>query len=150
VETILGLPAHPLVVHLAVVLLPLAAIGGLIMGLAPRFSVRFGPLIVAVAGGGVVAAIAARLTGERLSETIPAPEAHVQAGNLLPLGAAVYFVLVLALWLLDRRGRRALGAQILAVLVIVTAILLTGWVALAGHTGAESVWQGIAQQLGSR
>ena len=119
------------------------------MGLAPRFSVRFGPLIVVVAGFGVIAAIAARLSGQRLAETIPPPEAHVQAGNLLPLGAAVYFILVLALWLLDRRGRRTLGAQVLAVLVIVAALLLTGWVALAGHTGAQSVWQGIAQQLGT-
>lgn len=149
-ETVFGLPTHPLVVHAAVVLLPLAAIGGFIMGLSQRFSLRFGPLIVAVAAAGAAAAFVARLSGEELSETVPAPEDHVQAGSLLPFGALAYFVLVLALWLLDRRGRRDLGAQIMAVLTIVAAILLTAWVIRAGHTGAEAVWQGIAEQMERR
>lgn len=142
-----GLPTHPLVVHAAVVLLPLAAIGGLVMGLSQRFSLRFGPLIVTVAALGALAAFVARMSGEELSETVPAPEAHVQAGTLLPFGALAYFILVLCLWLLDRRGRRDLAAQVMAVLVVVAAILLTGWVIRAGHTGAEAVWQGIAEQM---
>lgn len=129
------------------VLLPLAAIGGIIMGLSQRFSLRFGPLIVAVAAAGAIAAFVARQSGEELSETVPAPEDHVQAGTLLPFGALAFFVLLLALWLLDRRGRRDLSAQVLAVLSIVAAILLTGWVIRAGHTGAEAVWQGIAEQM---
>ena len=69
-------------------------------------------------------------------------------GPLLPFGALLFFILVLALWLLDRRGRREIPSQILAVLVIVAAVLLIAWVIRAGHTGAESVWQGIAQQMG--
>lgn len=146
-ETIFGLPTHPLVVHAAVVLLPLAALGGLVMGFSARFSVRFGPLVVAVAGVAVIASGVAKLSGEELSETVPAPEAHVQAGNLLPLAALAFFVLVLALWLLDRRAARTLGTQILAVVVIAGAIILTGWAIRAGHTGAEAVWQGIGQQL---
>ena len=147
-ETIFGLPTHPLVVHAVVVLLPLAALGGLIMGLSARFSVRFGPLVVAVAAAGVVSAFVARMSGEELSEVVSVSQVHVQAGTLLPFGALLFFILVLALWLLDRRGRREIPSQILAVLVIVAAVLLIAWVIRAGHTGAESVWQGIAQQMG--
>jgi hypothetical protein len=148
VETIFGLPTHPLVVHAVVVLLPLAALGGLIMGLSARFSVRFGPLVVAVAAAGVVSAFVARISGEELAEVVSVSQVHVQAGTLLPFGALIFFVLVLALWLLDRRGRREIPSQILAVLVIVAAVLLIAWVIRAGHSGAESVWQGIAQQMG--
>ena len=147
-ETIFGLPTHPLVVHAVVVLLPLAALGGLIMGLSARFSVRFGPLVVAVAAAGVVSAFVARISGEELAEVVSVSQVHVQADTLLPFGALIFFVLVLALWLLDRRGRREIPSQILAVLVIVAAVLLIAWVIRAGHSGAESVWQGIAQQMG--
>lgn len=146
-ETFLGLPAHPLMVHAPIVLLPLAALGGIIMGFSSRFSVRFGPLVVAVAGVGVIAAGLAKLTGEALAENVRVSEDHVEAGDLLPFVALGFFILVLALWLLDRRGPRTVAITILGIAVILAAIVMTGWVVRVGHTGAESVWQGIGKQL---
>jgi Tfp pilus assembly protein PilN len=63
----------------------------------------------------------------------------------MPLFALGLFAVTLALWLVDRRRarRRALGTQILAVVVVAVAVLATGWTIRTGHTGSEMVWQGI-------
>ena len=142
-DTVFGLPTHTLVVHAAVVLLPLAALGAVIMGFAHRFSIRFGPVVVAVAAGGTVAAFASRISGEEFAERVGNPEAHAQAGAVLPFIAAGFLVVVTLLWLLDRRGARDLGTQIIAVVVIVAALITTGWTIRTGHSGAEATWKAI-------
>ena len=137
-----GLPTHVLVVHGAVVLLPLASIGAVIMAFSPRFCLRFGPLVVAVAGLGLVFSIASRQSGEVFALVQGVSAAHQQAGNVLPLFGVGLLIVVLAQWLTDRRQRRGrtLGGQILAVFVVAVAVLTTGWTIRTGHTGAESVW----------
>lgn len=147
-DTVFGLPVHSLVVHAAVVLLPLAALGALIMGFSARFSRRFGPLVVAVAAAGVVAAFVSRGSGEELAERVGNPEVHAQVGNLLPFIALGMLVVLLALWLLDRglpgvRPQRSLGIQVLGIVVIAAALITAGWTLRTGHTGAEAVWQAI-------
>ena len=144
-ETIFGLPTHPLVVHAAVVLVPLAAIGAIIMAFAPKFSVRFGPAVVVIAAIGVVASILSRQSGESLALLRGVSADHQSSGSLMPLFALALFAVALALWLIDRRGgrRRVLGTQILAVVVVAVAVLSTGWTIRTGHTGAQMVWQGI-------
>ncbi len=147
-DTVFGLPVHSLVVHAAVVLVPLAALGALIMGFSARFSRRFGPLVVAVAAAGVVAAFISRASGEELAERVGNPEVHAQVGNLLPFIALGMLVVLLALWLLDRglpgaRPQRSLGIQVLGIIVIAAALITAGWTVRTGHTGAEAVWQAI-------
>jgi hypothetical protein len=144
-DSIFGLPTHILVVHAAVVLVPLAAIGAIIMGFAPTFSVRFGPAVVVIAGAGVVSSILARQSGESLALLRGVSVDHQSSGSLMPLFALGLFAVTLALWLVDRRRarRRALGTQILAVVVVAVAVLATGWTIRTGHTGSEMVWQGI-------
>ena len=48
-ENLFGLPAHPLVVHAAVVLLPLAAIGTIVVAVLPRARRHYAPVVFAVA-----------------------------------------------------------------------------------------------------
>ena len=144
-DTIFGLPTHTLVVHAAVVLLPLAALGGIIMGFSQRFSVRFGPVVVAVAAVGTVAAFASRVSGEEFAERVGNPEEHAEAGELLPFIAVGFLVVLLILWLLDRRGRRDLLTQIVGIVLIVAALVLTGWTVRTGHSGAEATWKAIVE-----
>ncbi len=141
-DTVFGLPTHVLVVHGAVVLLPLASIGAFIMAFSPRFSVRFGPIVVAVAGLGVIFAILSRQSGQAFALVQGVTAAHLQAGTWLPLFAVALLAAVLALWIVDRRMRRGrtLSGQILAVVVVAVAVLTTGWTIRTGHTGAEAVW----------
>ncbi|MEY3455578.1 MAG: hypothetical protein RLZZ92_698 [Actinomycetota bacterium] len=45
-DLIFGLPVHPLVVHSAVVLVPIVAIAALVMSYVPSFSRRYGKLVI--------------------------------------------------------------------------------------------------------
>ena len=115
------------------------------MGFSQRFSVRFGPAVVAVAAVGTVAAFLSRVSGEEFAERVGNPEEHAEAGELLPFIAVGFLVILLLLWLLDRRGRRDLLTQIVGVAVIVAALVLTGWTIRTGHSGAEATWKSIIE-----
>ena len=60
---IFGLPLHPLIVHAAVVFVPLAALGGLLVTFFPRLRARYGWLTAAFGLEAAVSALAARLSG---------------------------------------------------------------------------------------
>ena len=63
-DEIAGLPLHPLVVHFAVVLLPLGALGLIALVAVPRWADRFAwPTLGALAGGTVVVLTATPSSG---------------------------------------------------------------------------------------
>ena len=140
----LGLPLHPLIVHLAVVMLPLAALGAIAIALRPVWSKRFGIVVVGGALVGAVTALISRSSGQELALRVGAPAEHVNYGNLLPIVAFVFFAVVTIFWLLDRgipgNRRRPLGLKILAGIVVLVSVGTILWTALTGHSGAEAVW----------
>lgn len=146
-DLINGLPVHPLVVHAAVVLIPLAALGVVLMALIPRFSRSVGWLVVAVAVAGAGAAKVAEEAGERFVQRVGEPGFdHQELGELMSWFGVALVVVSLVLWLLDRRkrpegpaprGGLGIGVAVLAVLVA-TANLV--WVYRVGDSGARSVW----------
>ncbi len=142
-----GLPVHPLVVHAAVVLVPLTALGLLVMALWPRFSRSLGWL---VALGGLVAAgsaAVAKVSGEALAERVGEPGFdHADLGEVMPILAAGLLVMVVILWLVDRSApaegrapRRALRIAV-AVLAGLVAVANLVWIYRVGDSGAKSVW----------
>jgi uncharacterized membrane protein len=142
-----GLPVHPLVVHAAVVLVPLTALGLLVMALWPRFSRSLGWL---VALGGLVAAgsaAVAKASGESLAERVGEPGFdHADLGEVMPILAAGLLVMVVILWLVDRSApaegrapRRALRIAV-AVLAGLVAVANLVWIYRVGDSGAKSVW----------
>lgn len=140
----LGLPLHPLIVHLAVVLLPLSALGAIAIAVRPAWSKRFGVLVVAGAAAGAVAAVISKNSGEDLAQQVGVTSEHLDYGNLMPLIAGGFLALVTVFWLFDRgvpgnRGR-PLWLKMLAAVVALAAIVVIGWTALTGHSGAEAVW----------
>lgn len=147
-DTIAGLPLHPLVVHAAVVLLPLASLGLVVLVLVPRWRATFGWLVMAGLAAGTVSAIVAKQSGEALAARVGEPQRHGQLGDVLPLVAIVLLVVAVAWFVADRR-RRAAGAPgqgaLVLVLGIASAALAVGTVGLTvavGHSGAEAVWAG--------
>lgn len=140
----LGLPLHPLIVHLAVVLLPLSALGAIAIAVRPAWSKRFGVLVVAGSAAGAVAAVISKNSGEDLAQQVGVTSEHLDYGNLMPLIAGGFLALVTVFWLFDRgvpgnRGR-PLWLKMLAAVVALAAIVVIGWTALTGHSGAEAVW----------
>ncbi|MCC6496205.1 MAG: hypothetical protein IT193_08090 [Propionibacteriaceae bacterium] len=140
----LGLPLHPLVVHAAVVLIPLAALGAIAVVLSGRARERFGWLTAAFAVAAAAAAVVARLSGEALAQSLPgiAPviATHQSFGELTPYPAVALAILLPGGLLIRGRSRAAwLAAAVLSVIAALAGLAL---VALTGHSGATSVWGG--------
>jgi hypothetical protein len=161
-EEIAGLPAHPLLVHAAVVLLPLLAAGAIIYALFPavRYRLRWPVGLLAVAGAGAV--VAARLSGDdfraRLqaknllsAEYLPKVAAHKEFGDAamwaaLGLGlATLVFVLAVPGRPPGSEGGRH-GGVLLQVIFAVVLVALSGaalyYVVRTGDSGAHMVWDG--------
>ena len=161
-ETIAGLPAHPLFAHLPVVLIPLAGIIAIAFAIRPAWLDRFGWGLVALTAVGAIGAVFAAGSGEALEEMLEdrgAPmtkvlKAHTESGEVARTLSLVFMVVVGAVVLARHLARRnaanptglwkvvsSKGAAVLmSVVVALAAAGATVAVADAGHKGAESVW----------
>lgn len=96
INDLFGLPAHPLLVHAAVVLLPLAAIATLIVALIPRARRHYAPLALAIALAALASVALAQGSGEALEERVTETElveAHADQGeSVLPWAIATTLV----------------------------------------------------------
>lgn len=151
--TVNGLPAHVLLVHLVVVVLPLAAalaILGTFWRAAQRKLTFLIPLAAVVGAAAVPVTTAA---GSDLAASLGDPafiEDHRSLGlGVLPWAVALA-VTTTAQWVHLRRGhprrarpRRPLTLAIGA-LVVASAVGTATTVALAGDSGARAVWARVA------
>ncbi len=146
-DTIFGLPTHVLIVHATVVLLPIAVIGAIVLVLRRSVIHRLGWITVLVAGVGTAAAWVSRGSGEQLASRVGYPQPHVEYGDDLPIHATVFFVLVLAYWLVARgipgNRPRPWWVIALAVMVLVASVGLLVSTVVTGHSGAEATWGAI-------
>lgn len=167
IESLFGLPAHPLLVHAPVVLIPLAAFTALValVWTGGRRPLALATVLLAWAGavGAVLAAGAGEALQNALGEDNPLVHDHAELGESLRIIAFVFAlaatVFVAVVWadrlpvaaesgigrLLRRRGA-VVGAGVLMVLL---AALATGWTIQTGHSGAKAVWQEEWQQRGT-
>ena len=144
-----GIPVHPLVVHAAVVLVPLTALGLIAMAIWPRFAARYGWLVVGSALSATLASFAAKQSGEALEDRVGEPAFdHADLGETMPIVAGVMLIAVVVLWLIDRNaptdgstGRRGLRT-VAAVVGVIIALGNLYWVFQVGDSGAKSVWLG--------
>ena len=142
-----GLPVHPLVVHVAVVALPVAALALIVVMALPRVPtlVRWG-VIAALAVGSVSAWIAAE-SGEALSARVGEAEVHEELAENLPLVAGITFALgilwaVISQWASRNTASRALRGARIAVAVIAAAMAAYTiyFTIVVGHSGAVATW----------
>ncbi|MFM7964427.1 MAG: DUF2231 domain-containing protein [Actinomycetota bacterium] len=161
-DSIFGIPAHPLFVHISVVLIPLATVGVVLMAIRPTWWDRYKWPTVAIAGVGMVGAIIAAGSGEELEEAVEntAPRqllrAHVEAGEISRTVSIIFFVVLVAAvvvlpWWLKRRSTTTGAAtasprwlrNVVSLVLIVSALGASWTVYDAGHTGAKSVWSDV-------
>jgi hypothetical protein len=159
-----GIPLHPLVVHAVVVLLPLAALGAVVIAVRRSWRRSLGIPVLLLALAGVVAVPMATATGSQLYAALggqnPVVDLHMQrAAWVLPVSLA--FLVLLGGAVLTELGivRAEVGAHAaraatdtryriatsLSVLAALTGIAVTAIVVLVGHAGSMAVWQGIGQ-----
>ncbi len=152
-------PAHPLIVHLAVVLLPLVALGAIAIVLSVRARRRYGSLVAVGAVVAAAATIGARLSGELLAGATTATGtlgAHMFWGLIAPWPASALALAVVGFLLVARgsgtsgtiadvppgQGTKRLSQTILGVVTVVLALASLTVVAITGHLGATAVWIG--------
>ena len=157
-DKIFGLPAHPLVVHGAVVLVPLAAVALIAMGWreAWRRAYMLPITLVAVAGAGF--AFLAKQSGEPLKQTLRdagrrAGE-HPQQGDQAFVLAGLFAMACVALYAYQTYGERfreRMGwtdrfrlpvdemVALYAISVPIAALAILTML-IAGHSGAKLVW----------
>lgn len=162
-DKISGLPAHPLLVHVPIVLLPLAAIGAILMMVKPQWYERFRWPVLILGAIGTLGAILGASSGEELEDMIRAREgaegvagieSHAEAGEFARNIAILFLVLLAAYvvipWVRSRRaGARSTHAPndgpswlrpLLMALVAICAVVVVIAVIRAGHSGADQVW----------
>lgn len=102
-DTVAGLPAHPLLVHAAVVLFPLGLLTTIAVVLVPRLRRHYGwPAIVLLAVGGLFVLVS-KESGEQLARHVGTPAAHAGYADVLMAVAGVTCVTGLLWWLLELR-----------------------------------------------
>jgi hypothetical protein len=141
-DTITNLPWHPLVVHAAIVLIPLAALGAVLVAVRAQWNRLHGFLVVSAAFLAAGASLVAKESGEALASRVGLPADHAHWGKYVVVSAGLLFLSVALLWWLDRTHvqTRPRYATALAVVQIALAAVAFTFVVLAGHSGAEAVW----------
>jgi uncharacterized membrane protein len=166
-EQVLGLPAHPLLVHAAVVFVPLLVVGALVYALVPLWRVRVRWAVTLLALVGPLCATFAKLSGDAFRSRLLGRGAsgpildkitqHKSYGDAtmwsaIALGAVVLVLVYLTSGRrpLDRDRRQDGGESRPAMLLYGLLIVITAGLALVnafyvfktGDSGARMVWEG--------
>ncbi len=156
-----GMPMHPLLVHIPVAFVPLAALGALIVAARRQWLATYGWIVAALAALAFAGSLLAVNTGDSLTDTLRASgqtistrlRDHAQMGDRVPWVVGLFLVVTLAWLLVARRhprtsepratvGIRTPRAAIaaLAVATVLCGAAATTAVLVTGHSGASSVW----------
>lgn len=160
-NTLGGLPAHPLMVHIPVALVPLVLLGVVAMALRGDWFERLWVAVSVVVGISLVGTFLASGSGEALEESIEssgqnmsaALRDHVEMGESAQ-GAVASLAVFFAVWVTLAWWRRRVGDEkavavlrrpalahtVLSGIVVLAAIIATIVVYRVGHSGATSVW----------
>jgi uncharacterized membrane protein len=162
-----GLPAHPLIIHVPVVLIPLSILGSLACVWRPAWFGRYGILLCSMAIVAMSSIFLAMQAGSALRGLLNLQgraaqliSQHSQAANIL----AILFIAFTAILILTFSATRISGEMgptgltiadqtlgsrstltALRVLLVVLALACAFWVFRVGDLGAKAVWQGRVQ-----
>lgn len=165
-NTISGIPLHPLIVHIPVVLVPLAFIGAIAALAMPRWRSWCLPLTAVFATVSLIGVQLAIQSGEGLEEILDEESAAIERHSQLAEQARpmvllfVLFAVAAAViwWMVSRdsgeeatAGRTATLRKLIVpicALSVLTGALATVWIYRTGHSGAESVWKDAGSEGG--
>ena len=153
-DTILGLPLHPLVVHATVVIVPTATLLVALAAVYPRFRAWAGPVPALTALLAVVLVPLSTGSGESLEGRVG--DSHLVHEHAEIAGTLIWFVIPLAAvavagYWMHRRSTagQPVAGKGLVTAVAVAAVALSGAtlvdVALIGHSGAKASWSAVAK-----
>ena len=146
-DTIFGLPVHALVMHVVVVLVPMAAAGVVAIAVVPRWRERYGVLVVAVATAGLAAVPVATRSGGKLEDRLGASGVvarqinhHQEWGQRVIWPTLAMWLLAVVLVMMERQRREGTAVKVVAVLAALAAVAAATVVTITGHLGSTAVW----------
>ena len=145
-DLITGLPIHPLINHAVAVLIPLSAIGTLVMVFAPKFRKNYSTLFLIFIIAGAASGLIAENSGEALAKRVGYPGNHAENGETLSKIILLFAAIYLIWYLMERKvsifssASQLLrnGVNALLVSIAVGSTVLTF---IVGHSGAAATWE---------
>ncbi|MET7680679.1 DUF2231 domain-containing protein [Streptomyces sp. NPDC005423] len=155
-----GLPAHVLLVHLVVVLVPLSALALVVCAVWPPAARRLGLILPVLAFVALVSVPLTTQAGEWLERHVDDTalvRRHAELGDgLLPWAGGVFLLAVAVWWVLGRRpapeaaapataGPMAVGTAVRIAAGVLSAVVAVGAVVdvyRIGDSGAKAAWTG--------
>ncbi len=142
-----GLPVHALVVHAVVVLVPLSALGVVLIAVLPGWRERFGVAVLGLATAALVTVPVAVASGQQLKKRLNPSGViaqqisdHEKMGRLVLLPTLAMWVLAIVLVLVTRRGMTGRLVTVFAALAVLGAGAAAAQVAITGELGSKAVW----------
>lgn len=174
IKSLFGLPAHVLLVHIPIILVPLVAVGAVLM-LWPSLRRRFGWALVVLAAVAAGSTVLAEESGKSLQRYVKRTDLvrqHTHIGENLKPWAILLFLFVLATvgwdwWTRRRAGEGSGGAsggvqlagrtlsssavQRLGLGLSAVAVVVAGvsgyWVYRIGHSGSKASWTVVQKRI---
>ncbi len=156
-ESLFGVPGHPLFVHLPMVVVPVAALAAAVLAFSPDVRRRLSGWLAAFVGVGLVGTFLAIESGEAFQEVLEdrigdVAETHEQLGRQTMILVALFFVGSVITAAVDRlsgptadgaNGQLRLPASVLAVGTALLGLLAGVWMLRTGHEGIRVVWDAV-------
>ncbi len=164
-----GLPAHPLIIHVPVIMIPLAVLGALVLTVRPAWFDRYGSLVCLIAIVGMSSIFLAENAGGALQSDLHLTgraaaliNQHSSAANVLAIAFAGFTAVMIfnfaayrigggrptGLAFVDSAFANARARLVLRGLLVVLALVCAYYVYRVGDLGAKAVWQGRLQAAG--
>jgi uncharacterized membrane protein len=145
ISKLFDLPAHPLLVHVPIVLIPLVTIAAFVLAVRPATRRHLGPVAVGLAAVSAIGVQLALGSGQALESHVKKTallRRHTElADSLRPL-MLLFFVLLVAIVVLDRRrpSLRSWVLPVVSLLAVVSGLVTTARLVQVGDAGARATW----------
>lgn len=137
------LPLHPLAVHFAVALFPVALVLLILATAIKKFRKKYLLKALIATAATVPFVFIAQQSGEALSEVLYEPDPHSEYGEML-MPLAIWVLLVgFALWFSLKKAWPKFLSQILGFVLVSLSIAAIAMTIVVGHSGAAATWTGV-------
>ena len=152
-ESLFGLPSHPLFVHLPVVAVPAAAVVAVVLAISPPHRRRLSGWLAGLTTVGFVATFMAKESGEAFNGVLEdrigdLADDHQQLGEQTMVLVGLFFLASVMTALLERFASiddtaLRIPATVLAAGAALLGLAASVWMIRTGHEGARIVWDGV-------
>lgn len=145
-DLIMQLPVHPLINHAVAVLVPVSALGAILLVVFAKLRSNYSVLLLITVISASISAFIAENSGEALANRVGSPGEHAIQGERL-FKIVLVFTLIYILWfaihkkyIVIKGAQRVINTGLSASLVA-TAVASAALTFIVGHSGAAATWE---------